>query len=422
VVNSKLDPGEEANLVLVLNNVGSAVGATTAQLISRSPFLDVVDGTGAFGPAGAGETTASSSDWFRVRAHEDAPIELPAYCDLIVTGSGYDDTILIPVIVGDSMNLPAGPDLYGYRIYDWTDSCYHRRPDYDWFELRGVGTPVVLGDDAVLSIDLPPEFGPWRYYGRSYNKLSICSNGWLAADTTSRCDFTNVQLPYSGAPPNIVAFMWDDLYPPGYGNIWYYHDARQHRFIVEFDSVPYFAPRELWEKVQVQIYDTTVATPTGDNSIVVQFQTANSYTSATVGLQNQDGTAGLTHCWDDWYPRVACPLIPLRALRLETIERVGVSEQPARPTASGLGLTVAPNPFRTGTNIRLSPEVCGLKPRVMVFATDGRLVRKLPQRDGAALFYWDGCDRAGRRLNAGLYFVRAELGSRGQVQKLVLQP
>ncbi|MEO0079279.1 MAG: hypothetical protein ABIK44_01190 [candidate division WOR-3 bacterium] len=422
MANGKLDPGEEADLILVLQNVGSGVGPTEATLVSHEPSLVVIDGSGAFGPAGAGETTASISDRFRVRAQPDAPIELPAWCDLIVTGSGYHDTIPIPVIVGDSMNLPAGPDGYGYRIYDWTDSCYSARPEYDWFEIRGIGTPVFLGDDAVTSIGLPTGFGPWRYYGQSYERLSICSNGWIAADTTSRCDFTNVELPYAGAPPNIVAFMWDDLYPPGYGNIWFFHDSAHHRFIIEFDSVPYFSPREAWEKVQVQLYDTTVVTPTGDNSILIQFQTANHYQSATVGLQNRDGSSGLTHVWNDVYPRVSAPLTARRALRFETVANVGVADSSDFGAGSGPRLEVAPNPFRSRTNIRFGPASDRAKFRVAVYSADGRLVRQLVPEAGSGCFVWDGCDELGQPAGAGLFFVRAEAGTRRLVQKLVRLP
>ncbi len=208
-----------------MRNAGSPVGATTAVLVSRSPWLEVLDGDGAFGAAGENETTTSAGDWYRVRALSDAPIEEPAYCDLILSGSGYDDTVTIPIVVGDSMNLPAGPDEYGYRIYDYTDSCYASMPTYDWFELRGVGTKLELGDDQTLVLPLPESFGTWRYYGQDYTRLSVCSNGFIAADSTDRCDFRDVVLPYEGAPPGIIAFLWDNLDPTQGGSVWYYHDT-----------------------------------------------------------------------------------------------------------------------------------------------------------------------------------------------------
>lgn len=117
------------------------------------------------------------------------------------------------------MNLPVGSDNYGYMIYDWTDYCYNQLPQFQWKEVKGIGQRVIIGDDEIVWFELPSSFGFWRYYGTPYHFISICCNGWVAADTTRLCDFTNVQLPYTGAPFNIVAFLWDDLAPTRYGNI-----------------------------------------------------------------------------------------------------------------------------------------------------------------------------------------------------------
>lgn len=413
IPNRKLDPGETADLTLILRNAGAAAPATAALLFSRSPWLTVIDGSGAFGLCTGGDTVAST-DGFRVAAASNAPVEVPLYCELRLTGAGFSETLCVPLLVGDSMNLPAGPDPGGYRIYDWTDSCYERRPDYDWLELRGLGTALTIGDDETRTLPLPPLFRPWRYYGQAYDSISICSNGWVAAGTTDRCDFVNVELPYPGAPPNIVALVWDDLAPSLGGSIWYHHDTAGHRFVVEFDSIYYFGRPGKWEKVQVQVFDTTVATPTGDNSIAVQFRTTNDFAGATVGLQNRDGSAGLTHVWNGNYPRVACPLRPFRALRFETVAPSGAEE---RRTAAGPARIVAtPNPFRLGT--RLTVPGAG---RLAIRDASGRHVRTLVAPAGQTGVRWDGRDWAGRRVGPGAYFA-VLAGTGTSVCKLVVLP
>lgn len=248
------------------------------------------------------------------------------------------------IILGDSMNLPLGPDAYGYRIYDWTDSCYQELPAYEWLELRGVGEILTIGDDETRWLEFPADFGFWRYYGGSYRWMSVCANGWVAADTTSRCDFVNVELPYTGAPPNIVAFLWDDLAPSRYGNIFYYYDRQGHRFIVEFDSIPYFGLTNKWERVQVQVFDSTIAGSDQDNPITIQFQTVNDFRSGTVGLQNRDGSSGLTDLWTGNYPRTAAPLIPERALSIIRAEPTGGEEGFSRKLLD-TQITAFPNPF-----------------------------------------------------------------------------
>ncbi len=420
MVNAKLDPGETADLMLVLRNAGSAVGPTIGRLLSRTPSLEIIDQSGEFGAAGPGETTSSNPDHFRVRAKQDAPIEAPLYCDLILTGTGYNDTILVPIIVGDSMNLPLGPDGYGYLIYDWTDSCYTQRPEYDWFELRGLGERLIIGDDETRSLELPEGFGVWRYYGIPYRHISICANGWIAADTTSRCDFTNVELPYRNAPPNIVAFLWDDLAPSRYGNIWYYYDTTNHRFIVEFDSISYFGMQDKWEKVQVQIYDTSQLVSGGDNPIVVHFKTVNDFRSVTVGMQNREGSAGLTYLCNERYSRTAAPLVPLHSLRIQAGEPTG-NEESVNRKMSKPSFTVVPNPFKNQVRIIFEPE-SNDEMKVAVYRADGSLIKRLGSNPQDRIWIWDGRDQYGVTVQSGIYFIRAEKQGRIATEKVVRLP
>ena len=405
----------------MLRNAGSAVGATTGLLVSRSPYLEVLDGTGAFAAAGENETTASTANRFRVRALATAPVEEPAYCELLLSGSGYDDTLRIPIVVGDSMNLPSGPDAYGYRIYDYTDSCFSSRPDYDWVELRGVGTNLALGDDQTVVLPLPEAFGTWRYYGQDYTRFSVCSNGFIAADSTDRCDFRDVILPYTGAPPNIVAFLWDNLDPTQGGAVWYWYDTAGHRLIVEYDSVPYLAVSGEWERAEVMLYDRTVPTPTGDNAIVAQYRDLNYSQGLSAGLQNKDGTVGLCYTYNDWYPRVSAPLKAGTALRFETVQMSGSEEPPASGPPTARILSVGPNPCRGRAFIRLQPAP-GNSDEVRIFSADGRLVRALASqspfanRHSPIALVWDGRDQSGLSVGPGLYFVQAGEA----VQKLAL--
>ncbi|MEO0073903.1 MAG: hypothetical protein ABIK43_04500 [candidate division WOR-3 bacterium] len=413
IPNSKLDPGETAELVLLLRNAGAAAPSTVANLVSCSPFVEVLDTFGAFPACAAGETAVSQTDWFVVRALTSAPVEVPLWCILVLSGDSYADTLRIPLIVGDSMNLATGPDAGGYCIFDWTDSCYQQLPEYDYFELSGLGTRLAIGDDETRVLPLPLGFGPWRFYGQSYDSISICSNGWVAAGSTERCDFVNVELPYVGAPPNIVAFVWDDLAPSLGGDIWYMYDSLRHRFIVEFDSIHYFGLPDRWEKVQVHLYDTTIRTPTGDNSMTIQFRTVNDFRSATVGLQNQDGTVGLTYVWNEHRPRTSSPLLAQRALRFETMQLL-CSHEPIYATVGLPRLSVVPRLFRSGVFLK-TEETTGLSMRICDIA--GRVIRTIACRIHEEV-YWDGCDSFGSRVGPGVYFVYVA-GCPAAVAKLV---
>lgn len=385
----------------MLRSCGSATPAVTATLASRSPWINVLDGTGSFAAAAAGDTVVSGVDDFVVEILPGAPVEDPQNCSLSVAGGGYSDSLRIPLVIGDSVNLPAGPDAYGYRIYDRTDSGYVL-PSYDWCEIRGSGRGVPLGDDETATLPIPPRFGAWRYYGLDHDSLSICSNGWVSAGTTARCDFVNVILPYVNAPPNMVALCWDNLNPAAGGAIWMAHDSVNDRLIIEFDSVPYFAPADKRESFQLQVHGRSVPTPTGDNALSLHLRTFNYYRTGTVGMQNRDGSAGLTHLWDVWYPRIAAQLGPQQSLLIQPAGPVAVGDHAGRQPQSQPVVLVQPNPFSAVTTLRFDSPLPGSSP-VRVFDALGRHVSSITASpDGMT---WSGRHLQGRLLPAGVYYA-----------------
>lgn len=412
--NGKLDPGEEAILQLVLYAAGGSVSATTGRLSSWSSSLAVLDADAEFGPALAGETTVCVTNPFRVRASSAAPIEEAAWCDLILNGDGYEDTVAVPVVIGDSMNLPLGPDRYGHRLFDYTDSAYEQCPDYDWVELRGIGIRPPLGNDETRTVPLPVRFGQWRWYGVAYDSISICSNGWIAAGVTDRPDFVNIILPYEDSPANILAFLWCDLDPSRYGSIRYWHDTAGHRFIVEFDSVPYFALPNQWEKVQIHICDEQTLGSSCDNPVIVHYQTANACSLVTVGFQNRDGTDGLTHVWNSWYPLVSAPIRASSAFSIVAGPSVGVGKRQSSESANVGRLGVYPSPCRRGRPVLFSlsgGDVQSLE------ITDGlgHRVAQLCLSKGQALAKWWPAS-----LPSGVYFVMSRTPGTIECEKLVL--
>jgi len=61
----------------------------------------------------------------------------------------------------------------------------------------------------------------------------------------------------------MICLNWDDLWPTssgGHGYVYYYHDAANHRFVIEYDSVAYYSQTTVYDKFEAVIYDTTVTT------------------------------------------------------------------------------------------------------------------------------------------------------------------
>ena len=99
----------------------------------------------------------------------------------------------------------------------------------------------------------------------------------------------------------------------------------------------------------------------------------------------------------------------------------GALDLPSAPTRYALRQCV-PNPFNPLTRIEYDlPEDTFVK--LVVYATNGHLVKTLvndvvPQ--GVQEAVWDGKDRFGRRVAAGVYFYRIEAGGYSETRRMVL--
>ncbi len=70
--NGRLDPGEEVDLFIVVENAGNLAGSgVTATLRSLSPYITIVDSTSSYGTLAPGDT--GRGDGYRVRVRGDCP-------------------------------------------------------------------------------------------------------------------------------------------------------------------------------------------------------------------------------------------------------------------------------------------------------------------------------------------------------------
>ena len=428
--NGKLDPGEEAGIALGLHNLGLGNAANvTARLVSGDIRLEVLDSLGTWGSVPAESIVFNTGNRFRVSADASIPRETQIPCTLWVTGTGYQVKLNITLAVGMLTNtdpVPDGPRSPAlYWAYDDCDTFYVARPDFSWHEINSTGTRLTFPqNDDVIVVNLPSGFGPLRYYGQEYSQVSISADGWIAPGNYTQGNYSNKSLPSTQAPPGVICPNWDDLYPGynGSGYVYHYHDAANHRFIIEYDSVCYYSPRTDRDKFQLFIYDTTLAGPTGDNPIVAQYLTANRYSSSTVGIQDPNRSVAIQCLFDGAYHRAAAVITAGRAIRFTTDSVVtGVSD--LQPSELGrLMLRAAPNPVHRRSLVRLSLPVSG-HVRLSVHDVTGRRVRVLADTDlphGVHTFAWDRRDEAGRRVGAGVYLYRVETDAGSLTRKAVL--
>jgi hypothetical protein len=334
-----LNPGETVNLNVVLKNSGSSTAFNVFGVLStNSSLLTVEDGIGSWGSMSPSNANVMNTDGFSVSANPSAIPGSIVNLELTLTiGGGQQSTIMFPVQIGEAeVTDPLGPDEHGYYIYDSGDWLYANAPTFDWIEIDsrygGEGTTVSLSDggdnqDDVQVLTLPFMF---RMYGQSYNQISVCSNGWISMGTTTLNSFRNYRLPGTGGPSPMIAAFWDDLVQTNSGRIYKWHDAINHRYIVQWSSVRTFDKNDT-ETFQVILKDPTYYyTPTGDGEIIIQYKVFNNTSSGqyswnqvhgnyvTIGIEDQTGTVGLEYTFDNQYPVTAMPLEDSTAILITT--------------------------------------------------------------------------------------------------------
>ncbi|HMB69516.1 MAG TPA: FlgD immunoglobulin-like domain containing protein, partial [bacterium] len=289
--------------------------------------------------------------------------------------------------------------------------------------------------------------------------------GWVSF-TSTLTTYQNDPVPDVTGPNALVAPFWDDLNPNEGGALYYYADAANDRFIVEWDAIPHYGPGDP-QTFQVILND--------DDSIVYQYETVSQVTDGTVGIENGDGTVGLevvfnaAYLHDDLAVVIAAadPWLQLSPtsgviaageqedLTLDfdstglpfgeydanlTINSNDPDESPmvvpvtltvvdpptgapvvAMPTRLSLSRPF-PNPFGNRTAIRLEIPAGGANADLSVFDVTGRRVAQLlsgPQPAGFHLVSWDGRDSGGKRVAAGTYFYRFRAGDYEQTRRVV---
>ena len=184
-------------------------------------------------------------------------------------------------------NAYGGPDAFGYR---WTDSDEPDGPAVAFQDISGTGTPLALGDDQTAT-GLAVGF-PFSFYGMDYTTVNVCSNGWLSFTSTAN-SYSNAPMPTAAEPNALLAAFWDDLNPTVGGTV--HWQAFPDRFVVQWTAVPRYSNGAALETFQVVLGD--------DDSIEFQYQTVSDATSATVGIENADGTVATQVVYNAAYLR-----------------------------------------------------------------------------------------------------------------------
>jgi hypothetical protein len=446
--NLVLEPGETSDLIVSIGNTGGLAGTGLYGILrSLNPAVTIGDSTGFYGTVNPGDSAANSSDRYRVSAAAAvAPGHEIDFLLLISGDAGFQDEVYFSLTIGPvTSSSPLGPDPYGYYAYDNTDAGYPETPVYSWIEIDpgfgGPGTALTIDNDETKTFSLPFSF---KYYGTNYNRISICSNGYLALDSTWIADMYNWHIPSAGGPPLLVAPFWDDLDPNASDSsrdIYYYSDAASHRLIIEYSRIQHLHDPTNPQPAELQTFEVILLDPayyptqTGDGEIIYQYlKILNDdawHDYATCGIENFGHTSGLEYTFANSYPAAAAPLADGRAIKFTTDQPdpfPGVGED-ENITGGGILLCAYPNPvrksvsfkFETNNNLQIPNVGRGSSASLTIFDVTGRCIKTFSSLSPkSSALTWRCLDNAGRQVPPGVYFASLTANREKQVIKFIV--
>ena len=425
--NGVLEPGETVDLAITLENEGGAVASNvTSTLTTASSWVVINDNSGNFGTIAVGGTASNGSDPYSVTADVSTPYGTEVEFAVIVEAGVYVDTLEFSLVVGQLVPTDTGH----YYVY-YSGGPHTYSPVFEWMAIDTTqtqysGVSLNLSDDAVAQVSLPFTF---TYYGVAYNQVTISSNGWVAMGYVSTSYLTNYGIPSTSGPAAMIAGIWDDLDPGNSGqpsDIYWYYDDVNHRFVIEYFRVEHYSSG-FHETFEIILYDPAYyPTPTGDGEIVIQYLVELQQADNTLGIENSSENVGIQYYFDGVYHDLAVPVTDSFALRYTTFSPgyVGLEEAlelNVVPVRTMLGV-VYPNPFVRDLRVSYQLAQQG-RVSLAVYDALGRVVCGLVdgvEEPGYYTVDWHGLDDRGRKVPAGVYFVRLNTDNYQHVQKTIL--
>lgn len=134
----------------------------------------------------------------------------------------------------------------------------------------------------------------FRFYGNNYTQFHVSSNGLVMFGSGSG-DYTEDPIPSTGSPNNLISAFWDDIVIDPSGKILYttIGAAPNRKCIIQWTNMGFYASPVLMGTFAAILYE-------GSNNIQVQYRSIIDNTSArahgqsaTIGIENSGGTAGI---------------------------------------------------------------------------------------------------------------------------------
>jgi hypothetical protein len=329
--NGIVENGETILLRTLIRNIGASTAHSVLGILStQDTLVTIVDSIVSFGNIAPMDSTSGSSP-YTITVSPFCPGGHSLDFDLLLVDSENNSWNADFSLNVQSLGGGTGPDPYGYYMYDDTDTSSGNAPVYDWFDIGPTGPGALVSeitdeDADTVTYNFPFVF---TYYDIGYSSIGICSNGFLELQSSTYRFGDNTTLPMLGGPRRLLAPFWDDLDPSLYGDIYYYDDTANHRWIVQFDECAHYNSSGVRETFQIILLDPQYyQTPTGDGECIYQYHTVTDASSNTVGIEDETESRGLRYVFNQNYDPNAQPISADRAILITTKQPAGSVNTP----------------------------------------------------------------------------------------------
>jgi len=319
--NGYIIPDESTEINFLLENQGTAASGNFDLLLeSQSNLITVIQSGGIYQDIEIGETGSSLQN-LEIETSNFFPGETVAFLIKIIKNEITVQEIYYETEIGNiELGTPTFCD-YGYCAVESNDFAEFSPPEYNWIELdpeKG-GNGILIepdhqtADGFISTLELPFNFS---YFGIFYEKITICSNGWLSLGQVGQVFHRNRNIPSGSGPPAMIAPFWDNLED---GEVFVGYDIELHRIIIEWSDFHCVYDPNYNQCFEAILYDPRYySTPTGDGQILIQYQQISNLDQednyATIGIENLEQTSGLLMSFANLYPPSVHQLSPESAI------------------------------------------------------------------------------------------------------------
>ena len=407
-----IDPGATADIFITIQNEGGASAENvTSVLTAASPYITINDNLGNFGTIPAGDTANNSADPYNITASSSTPTGTIVDFQAIVTSGVYTDTLEFSLVIGKK------------HYYIWNpDPTPEPGQNMDSI-LTALGYSGDYGTNLAADLNM-------------YQSVLVCvgiySNNYVISSTS----------PEATALVNYLQNMNGRMYLEG-GDVWYYDPPSGYNFCPLFGIQ---AVADGSSNMGPVVGEASTFTEGmnfnygGENSWMDQINATGSgflvfhdgNDNYNCGVANDAGNYRTVGTSFELGLLVDGALPSTREVLLDSIMHffgivnggTGIEDY---TNLSGVPLQTAlaalyPNPGMRVMSIRYQLARAS-QVELMMYDAAGRLVRTIASGMAEPGYYtvmWDGRDDLGRRVPAGVYFVKLKTDDYNKVEKAVL--